>query len=62
MPVAALLDGYDTEYKGAVCIDACAAPGNKTSQLSAAVYEDHLNAGCVYAYDIDRVRLNTLEM
>ncbi|KAI3650876.1 hypothetical protein MP228_004357 [Amoeboaphelidium protococcarum] len=62
MPVAALLDGYDTQYKGAVCIDACAAPGNKTSQLSAAVYEDHLNAGCVYAFDIDRVRLNTLEM
>ncbi|EGF79033.1 hypothetical protein BATDEDRAFT_17142 [Batrachochytrium dendrobatidis JAM81] len=43
--------------KGSVCIDACAAPGNKTSHLSAILG----NTGTIYAFDKDRARLDTLQ-
>ncbi|KAI8925045.1 S-adenosyl-L-methionine-dependent methyltransferase [Entophlyctis helioformis] len=42
--------------EGSICIDACAAPGNKTSHLSAIIG----NTGTIYAFDKDRTRLDTL--
>ncbi|KAI8897249.1 S-adenosyl-L-methionine-dependent methyltransferase [Globomyces pollinis-pini] len=43
--------------KNSVCIDGCAAPGNKTSHLSAIME----NTGKIFAFDMDRKRLDTLE-
>ncbi|CAD5211624.1 unnamed protein product [Bursaphelenchus okinawaensis] len=42
---------------GSVCVDACAAPGNKTSHLVALLE----GKGEVWAYDKDRTRLQTLQ-
>jgi putative methyltransferase len=43
--------------KNSIVIDACSAPGNKTSHLSMIMQ----NTGRIYAYDMDRRRLDTLE-
>ncbi|ORZ40769.1 S-adenosyl-L-methionine-dependent methyltransferase [Catenaria anguillulae PL171] len=43
--------------EGAHCIDGCAAPGNKTSHLSAILN----NSGHITAYDLDSRRLETLK-
>ena len=43
--------------RGWACIDGCAAPGNKTTQLAALVGRD----GGVYAFDADAVRLKRLK-
>ncbi|KAJ3023976.1 putative 28S rRNA (cytosine-C(5))-methyltransferase [Thoreauomyces humboldtii] len=43
--------------KNSVCIDACAAPGNKTSHLSAIMG----NTGKIFAFDMDKRRLTILE-
>ncbi|KAJ3119902.1 S-methyl-5-thioribose-1-phosphate isomerase [Nowakowskiella sp. JEL0407] len=43
--------------ENSVVIDACAAPGNKTSGLSAIMK----NTGKIFAFDRDRVRLGTLQ-
>lgn len=42
--------------KNSIVIDACAAPGNKTSHLSAIME----NSGRIYAFDKDKRRLDTL--
>ena len=42
--------------RNAICLDACAAPGNKTSHLSAILH----NTGKIYAFDMDKRRLGTL--
>lgn len=59
MTLAALFDGL-ADFEGSTCLDACAAPGNKTSQLSDAVYSE-LDNGVVHAIDMDRRRLDTLD-
>ncbi|PVU98523.1 hypothetical protein BB559_001499 [Furculomyces boomerangus] len=41
---------------GSTIIDACAAPGNKTSHLASIID----NQGLIYACDLDKVRLNVL--
>lgn len=43
--------------EGSVCIDACAAPGNKTSHLAAKLR----NNGRVFAFDLDSRRMKLLE-
>ena len=43
--------------KGSIVIDGCAAPGNKTSHLSMIME----NTGTIYAFDMDKKRLETLE-
>ncbi|KAJ3160843.1 putative 28S rRNA (cytosine-C(5))-methyltransferase [Geranomyces michiganensis] len=42
--------------RNSVCIDACAAPGNKTSHLSAVMG----NTGRIFAFDMDKRRLTIL--
>jgi putative methyltransferase len=42
--------------EGSLVIDACAAPGNKTTLLSALMK----NTGSIYAFDIDVKRCNLL--
>lgn len=43
--------------EGSVVIDACAAPGNKTSHLSSLMN----NTGKIYAFDLDRRRLDLMQ-
>lgn len=52
LPAAAL-----NPEKGWACIDGCAAPGNKTTQLAAMVGKE----GGVYAFDADAQRLKRLK-
>ena len=52
LPAAAL-----NPAKGWACIDGCAAPGNKTTQLAAMVGKE----GGVYAFDADAQRLKRLK-
>jgi putative methyltransferase len=42
---------------GSHCIDACAAPGNKTTHLSSVME----NKGTIYAFDMDPARCRILE-
>ena len=44
--------------KNSTVIDACAAPGNKTSHLAAIMG----NTGKIYAFDISSERLKTMNM
>jgi 16S rRNA C967 or C1407 C5-methylase (RsmB/RsmF family) len=52
-----VLSGVCRPPPGAICIDACAAPGNKTSHLAAILG----NTGAIYAFDISERRLELLK-
>jgi len=64
-PARILLDSFSTERSlwipGSRVIDACAAPGNKTSHLAAILSSDFADRSTVLAFDRDPTRLSLLQ-
>lgn len=60
MPAVALMCGEEG-WRPSTVVDACAAPGNKTTHVASLMAQNNVANGTVYAFDRDPVRLERLK-